>query len=131
MGYHQPSPAKGSSISFNGLSSPYPHRLSELPLPFKWAVDRVLLRVEHGIRDELVKLVMVRGIGRVRARRLFEAGYRDPDAIRRADVHAIASVQGIGRKLALAIRNAITGEGGIPDDAPEDDARQANLLDFQ
>ena len=48
-------------------------------------VRRARLRVEHGVRAELLDLVDVRQVGRVRARRLFEAGLTDRADLREAD----------------------------------------------
>ncbi len=46
-------------------------------------------RIEHGIRAELIELCRVRGIGRVRARRLYDAGIETPADIRNGDVSVI------------------------------------------
>ncbi|MFB6304042.1 MAG: helix-hairpin-helix domain-containing protein, partial [Haloferacaceae archaeon] len=42
-------------------------------------------RVEHGVREELLDLVGVRGVGRKRARRLYEAGVETRADLREAD----------------------------------------------
>jgi helicase len=49
-------------------------------------VDALSLRVRYGIRAELLDLVQLVGVGRVRGRTLFRAGYRDRDSLRAADV---------------------------------------------
>jgi helicase len=54
-------------------------------------VDSLALRVRYGVREELLDLVRLRGIGRVRSRLLFGAGYADRDALRGASVGALAS----------------------------------------
>ncbi|MBN1390433.1 MAG: DEAD/DEAH box helicase [Candidatus Thermoplasmatota archaeon] len=99
-------------------------------------IDKVALRVEHGIREELLPLVQLRGIGRVRARRLFEAGYRSVDIIRKAKVSQLAQVKGIGRQLAVQIKNSMeAGEGPMEEEGPEElvedvGPQQTQLLDF-
>ncbi len=45
------------------------------------AIDAVSLRVRYGVKEELLDLVRLRGIGRVRARALFDAGFADRDAL--------------------------------------------------
>ncbi|HMA04990.1 MAG TPA: ATP-dependent DNA helicase [Methanomicrobiales archaeon] len=55
-------------------------------------------RVRSGVKEELLPLVALRGIGRVRARRLFNNGITGPDAIRGAGVDRVASI--IGRGIA-------------------------------
>jgi helicase len=58
---------------------------AELDLGVGSAVRRARRRVEHGVREELVELAAVRGVGRKRARRLFEAGIETPADLRGAD----------------------------------------------
>jgi helicase len=58
---------------------------AELDLGVSAAVRRVRRRVEYGVRSELVELAEVRGIGRKRARRLFDAGIRTPAELRGAE----------------------------------------------
>lgn len=48
------------------------------------SVDDLSLRVRYGVREELLDLVRVRGIGRVRARALHGAGIPDRDTLRAA-----------------------------------------------
>ncbi len=42
-------------------------------------LDKLVLRIRHGVREELLDLVELKGIGRVRARKLFRAGIRSKD----------------------------------------------------
>jgi helicase len=58
---------------------------AELDLGVGSAIRRARRRVEHGVRRELVELAEVRGVGRVRARRLFEAGIETPADLRGAE----------------------------------------------
>lgn len=52
--------------------------------------------VKNGIKRELLPLIRLRGVGRVRARRLFDRGITDPDAIRRAGREEITKILGKG-----------------------------------
>ncbi len=56
------------------------------------------VRIRSGVKAELLPLVALRGIGRVRARRLFNNGITGPDAIREAGPDRVASI--IGRGIA-------------------------------
>ncbi|MDD1668922.1 MAG: ATP-dependent DNA helicase, partial [Methanomicrobiales archaeon] len=56
------------------------------------------VRVRSGVKAELLPLVALRGIGRVRARRLFNSGIMGPDGLRAAGVDHVASI--IGRGIA-------------------------------
>ena len=49
------------------------------------AIREARTRVEHGVRAELVDLAGVRGVGRKRARRLYDAGIRTRADLREAD----------------------------------------------
>ncbi|RXK50314.1 ATP-dependent DNA helicase [Halorientalis pallida] len=57
----------------------------ELGLNCVPAVREARTRVEHGVRSELVDLAGVRGVGRKRARRLYDAGIRTRADLREAD----------------------------------------------
>jgi helicase len=54
------------------------------------------VRVRSGIKAELLPLVALRGIGRVRARRLFNNGILGPEMIREAGIDHVASIIGRG-----------------------------------
>jgi len=92
-------------------------------------IDTISLRVENGIREELLPLVKIKGIGRVRARRLFEAGYRSMDALNKATVEEIARLDGFGRTLAFAVKNAISSDSVVSEKEDEKEP-QTSLQDF-
>ena len=52
-------------------------------------LDDLALRVRYGVLEELLDLVRLRGVGRVRARLLFKAGLPDREALRQAPVDRI------------------------------------------
>ena len=58
---------------------------TELGLDCTPAIREARTRVEDGVREELLDLVSVRGVGRKRARRLYDAGIEDRAALREAD----------------------------------------------
>ncbi len=70
--------------------------------------ERVLsplrLRVTYGVREEILPLVALRGIGRVRARNLFSGGYRTLDDIRNAPVEELEKVPAIGKSIAQDVK---------------------------
>ncbi len=67
----------------------------------------LMKRVEHGVREELLPLVSLKGVGRVRARLLYASGFRSLDDLRRAPVEELLKVPGIGPKLALSIKEQL------------------------
>ncbi|MEW6214784.1 MAG: DEAD/DEAH box helicase [Nitrospirota bacterium] len=61
-------------------------------------------RVFYGVREELLPLVTLRGIGRVRARNLYNSGYRNLKEIKEATAEELAKVPTIGKAIAEDIR---------------------------
>jgi helicase len=66
---------------------------------------QLVQRVEYGASPELLDLIQIRGIGRVRARKLYNAGFRDMEALRAADQKEIAKI--IGTKVATKVLKQI------------------------
>lgn len=65
---------------------------------------RVSYRVIYGVREELLELVLrLEGVGRARARALYNAGYRSLADIAKATPAQLAKVPGIGERLASSI----------------------------
>lgn len=60
--------------------------------------NKLRFRVKHGVKEELLKLVQLRGIGRVKARKLYQAGLKTPTNIRKKGVDDLAGL--IGGKTA-------------------------------
>ncbi|WP_456475600.1 ATP-dependent DNA helicase [Candidatus Pyrohabitans sp.] len=90
-------------------------------------ISRLRLRVKHGIREELLELVSLKGIGRARARKLYARGFKTLEDLRKADLQAIARVNGIGAKLAAKIKEQL-GESVEVEEIREG---QRSLMDFQ
>lgn len=64
-------------------------------------------RVRYGIKDELLELASIRGVGRVRARSLFNAGYENKEDLREASSEELARIRHIGKKTAERIMSQI------------------------
>lgn len=64
-------------------------------------------RLVYGIKEELLELVSLKGIGRVRARSLFNAGFRSHSDIREAEEAALAQVPSIGKAVASDIKKQV------------------------
>jgi len=63
--------------------------------------------VEYGCKKELLQLIELKGIGRVRARKLYKAGYTSLDSLRKASVESISAVPTIGSGIAFSIKNQL------------------------
>jgi helicase len=74
-------------------------------------IDELELRVKHGIKRELLPLIRLRGIGRVRARRLFTNNLTSPAALRTAGRDRVAAI--LGKGIADQIMDELEhGESG-------------------
>ena len=68
--------------------------------------------LKHGVKPELLPLVAIRGVGRVRARRLHDAGYATPESLLAAGEQRIGKI--VGPKVAQnAIREIEMGGVGV------------------
>ena len=52
------------------------------------------MRVANGVKEELIPLISLKGIGRVRARRLFSRGITNPAELLAADKAELVSILG-------------------------------------
>ena len=75
-------------------------------LPHVLEVNR---RVEKGVKKELLPLVKLEGIGRVRGRIIYNAGYKSAEEIKKASLNDLANLPLIGPKLAKKIKEQIGG----------------------
>ena len=75
------------------------------------SIDDLSLRVRYGAAEELLDLVRLRGIGRVRARLLYRAGYPDREALRQAPLDRIEQVLR-SRKLAEMVLTQVRRSEG-------------------
>lgn len=66
-------------------------------------------RIRYGVKDELMDLVSLRGVGRARARTLFDRGYRTRSDVAAADVSELSAIPGIGRGLAESMHRQAGG----------------------
>ncbi|MGV8169421.1 MAG: helicase-related protein [Candidatus Nanoarchaeia archaeon] len=62
-------------------------------------------RLKHGIKEELLPLVKLRGIGRVRARKMFNNRIRDLGDIKKADISILGAL--IGDKVAIDVKKQV------------------------
>lgn len=67
-------------------------------------IKPLLTRVRYGVREELVPLVSFRGVGRSRARTLFDAGIRNRSDVSRCDLDELAKLNKIGPALARSLK---------------------------
>jgi helicase len=81
---------------------------------------KLIKRIRYGIKEELVTLASLRGVGRVRARALHNAGLKTIEQLRSASVEEIAHVPKIGMSVANWIKKQVD-ENGIVEHINEND----------
>ncbi|HEX7817905.1 MAG TPA: DEAD/DEAH box helicase, partial [Nitrososphaeraceae archaeon] len=70
-------------------------------------INILRLRIRHGIKSELIPLIQLEGIGRIRARSLYKAGITNVTQIDKISESKLGSVPKIGVKLARKLKNQI------------------------
>ena len=70
-------------------------------------LDALRKRIVYGIREELLELVKVKGIGRVRARKLFKHGIKNLNDLSTIPVTKLAEIDKIGSTLADNIKSQL------------------------
>ncbi|MCL2890881.1 MAG: DEAD/DEAH box helicase [Methanomassiliicoccaceae archaeon] len=131
------------------------HAMNELSVIFRpesaKMLKPLLTRVRYGIQKELIELVAFKGVGRSRARTLYNAGIRTRKDIADVELNNMASLPRIGPSLAKSLKEQVGYQGKSGDfknrqqsayhdekddekddeKGSEDIKRQSNILDFQ
>lgn len=68
-------------------------------------IRKLRIRLDYGIKEELLPLVKLKQIGRARSRKLFNAGLKKIDDLRKAPIQAIAKI--VGAKVANYIKEQL------------------------
>ncbi len=76
-------------------------------------LTRLMLRVQYGIKEEVLELIQLRGVGRVRARALYSRGYRTLRDLQKADPGDLARIPTIGPALAKKIAEQLGGKAAM------------------
>ena len=72
--------------------------------PLTEALNPLVLRVRYGIKEELLPLASLKGIGRKRARTLYEAGFTTLNKLVEAQLKDLEMLPGIGAQLAANMK---------------------------
>jgi len=70
---------------------------------------KLTVRIEKGVKPELLPLVKLEGIGRARARVLYNSGLRSMDDLKRAPLPKLTGLPLIGPRLAKKIKEQVGG----------------------
>jgi len=106
------------------------HAMRELARAFRpdWqpAINDLVLRLEHGVRQELLPLIRLRGVGRVRARNLWAHGIKEPAQLKGVPLARLSSIPGFGPRLALDLLKQVGAD--VPGEEPRRKASPQNQL---
>jgi helicase len=67
------------------------------------------IRTKYGIKQELLPLIKLKDIGRIRARSLYNAGFSDIKLLKSAPESALSNISKIGPSIAKKIKRQLTG----------------------
>ncbi|MDW0253099.1 MAG: DEAD/DEAH box helicase [Nitrososphaeraceae archaeon] len=70
-------------------------------------INILRIRIRHGVKSELIPLIQLEGIGRIRARSLYRAGITDVAMIEKISESKLGSIPKIGVKLAKKLKSQI------------------------
>ncbi len=99
---------------------------------YRGHIRRLRDRVRYGVTEKLLPLVRLRGIGRVRARVLYNSGFPTAASLKRAPVSKLVEIPLIGPRLAKVIKEQV---GGVVDEdewkrLETTSSEQRSLMDF-
>jgi len=77
--------------------------------PMTTLVNNLRQRVTYGVKEELLPLVQLRDIGRVRARALYRANLRTPEMLAQTSVEQLARIPKVGLATARSIKAQVGG----------------------
>ena len=91
------------------------------------SIGKLRVRVEYGVRAELLPLLQLKGIGRIRARKMFENKVKTLADVRSADLSTLSQILGSG-KIAADIKQQLGGKVEIVKEGKR--KGQINLNDY-
>lgn len=90
---------------------------------------RLTERVKYGIKEELMPLMDLEQIGRVRARTFYENGYRTAEEVRSASQEELKDLPGVGERISSVGEEKGRGGDGVGEVEMSDES-QSSLQDF-
>lgn len=91
-------------------------------------IKKIRMRLKEGVKEELLTLLQLKNIGRVRARRLYNQGIKDLGDIKKTDFTSLSQI--LGQAVAKDVKEQVGDEVEQP--VKENKRKgQINLNDFQ
>jgi len=66
-------------------------------------LETIEIRLRYGVKEDIMELLAIPGVGRVRARRLYLAGFRTIEDIAKATPSQLKKIEGIGDALSVRL----------------------------
>lgn len=111
------------------------HSLMELAKLKGWQrhigeMEKLRVRIEHGAREDILALLRLRGIGRVRARKLYQNNIKSIEGIKVTEYSTLRSL--LGEKLAIDVKEQVGQKVSSSDVQVKTNKRkgQINLQDY-
>jgi helicase len=82
-------------------------------------------RIHYGASSELIELVSIRGIGRVRARKLYDSGLKTVQAIKSSDIATVSEL--IGPKTARKLFEELGIASGLRPSGSEESIKSGTM----
>ncbi len=73
-------------------------------------IENIRSRVKYGIKEELLDLVKLKGIGRIRARALYKKGIKNLSMLKKTQLSKLRQIPYIGKELVLSIQHQLESE---------------------
>jgi helicase len=73
-------------------------------------IRHLRVRLRYGVREDLLPLVRLKSVGRVRARKLYGAGFKTVASLRKAPIETLAAI--VGPKIAYNIKEQLVRDFG-------------------
>ena len=87
-------------------------------------------RVSKGIKQELMPIVAIEGVGRVRGRIIFNSGFQTVEDLKQASIEELTALPSVGPRLAKKIKEQVGGyvkkENGTASLPPQKRLRKPN-----
>jgi len=74
----------------------------------KKEIVKLRLRLRHGVKEELLPLIKIKGVGRVRARKLYYNRIKDIGDVKKADIMKLSQI--LGKSVALNVKKQVGQE---------------------
>ena len=90
-------------------------------------IRKLRIRVDYGVKEELLPLMKLKGVGRVRARKMFNNKIKDIGDVKKVDITLLSQI--LGKKIAVDIKNQV-GENIKESPAEKPSKKKSTIHDY-